>query len=139
MKSTIKAAVIGIPFGLPGAAVSIGVDLQRDVDKMGYIKFAGPLSNFILGFIFVIGSFFVPLELFILKMGLIQGGTLNFVLGAFNLIPKEVKGFALDGKYIISWRRQLYFGLLICFIIGYLIAYTLINNYQTQYYEWLYA
>ena len=72
-------------------------------------------------------------------MGLVQGGMLNFVLGAFNLIPKEVKGFALDGKYIVSWRKQLYFGLLICFIAGYLIAYSLTNAYQTQYYEVLFG
>ena len=137
LKSTKKAAIIGVPFGLPGAAVSVGVDVQRDVDKMGWIKFAGPCSNLVLGLIFMIGSYFVPVATNWLRMGMIQGAQLNFVLGAFNMIPKEVKGFAMDGKYIISWKKNIYIALLLVLILGYVLAMMMVGSYQTEYYQYM--
>jgi Zn-dependent protease len=128
VSTTIKAIIIGLPFGLPGAAVSVGVDPAKDEDKMGWIKFAGPFSNMILGTIFLIVAIIIPIENLILKQSIMQGATLNYVLGAFNMVPKEIKGFALDGRYIIKWKKKLYFGLLLCFAIGMIVALTLLMS-----------
>ena len=123
VKATLKWALIGFPFGLPGAAVSIGVDPVKDEDKMGWIKIAGPFSNFVLGIIFIIVALIIPSDLaFDLHMIFAQASSLNFVLGAFNMIPREVKGFALDGKFIIKWNKPWYFTLLAGLVMGLVIA-----------------
>lgn len=120
VKLTVIALLIGIPIGLPGAAVSVGVDPDEDKDKMGAIKMAGPAMNLILGAICILAYAFIPLNFVILKTTFLQGAGLNFMLGGFNLIPKEFKGFAMDGKFIIKWKKGLYFGLLITIVIGYI-------------------
>jgi len=123
VKATLKWALIGFPFGLPGAAVSVGVDPVRDEDKMGWIKIAGPFSNFVLGVIFIILAFFIPSGSTInFQTIFVQASSLNFVLGAFNMIPREVKGFALDGKFIIKWNKILYFTLLAGLLLGFTVA-----------------
>lgn len=123
VKATLKWALIGFPFGLPGAAVSVGVDPANDEDKMGWIKIAGPFSNFVLGVIFMIIAFIIPNDSLInLEMIFVQASSLNFVLGIFNMIPREVKGFALDGKFIIKWNKPWYFTLLAGLLMGLIIA-----------------
>ena len=119
VKATLKWALIGFPFGLPGAAVSIGVDPVKDEDKMGWIKIAGPFSNFVLGIIFIIVALLIPSGSTINFQNIfVQASSLNFVLGAFNMIPREVKGFALDGKFIIKWNKPWYFTLLAGLLMG---------------------
>ncbi|MHA1510596.1 MAG: site-2 protease family protein [Promethearchaeota archaeon] len=123
VKATLKWALIGFPFGLPGAAVSVGVDPVKDEDKMGWIKLAGPFSNFILGVIFIILAFIIPSDSTInFQTIFVQASSLNFVLGAFNMIPREVKGFALDGKFIIKWNKIWYFTLLAGLLLGFAAA-----------------
>lgn len=122
IKTTIRSALIGIPIALPGAAVSVGVDPDDDKDKMGAIKIAGPASNFILGLLFIIVSLLLPVSLSTLKMILLQGGSLNCVLGTFNMFPGEFKGFALDGKYIKKWKPGYYFGLLVLLVSGLVVS-----------------
>jgi Zn-dependent protease len=129
-QSTKKAAIIGFPLGLPGAAVSIGVDPTTDKDKMGWIKMAGPSSNLIFGTILLVVGYFIPASLPILRVYLLQGASLNFVLGAFNLIPISVKGFALDGENIIKWNKGIYIMLLAFAIFGILIAMSLVTQAQ---------
>ncbi|QEE14544.1 site-2 protease family protein [Promethearchaeum syntrophicum] len=132
VKATLKWALIGFPFGLPGAAVSVGVDPVKDEDKMGWIKIAGPFSNFVLGVIFIILAFFIPSGSIIdLKAIFVQASSLNFVLGAFNMIPREVKGFALDGKFIIKWNKPWYFTLLAGLILGFATAIFYSNSVNT--------
>lgn len=135
VKATLKWALIGLPFGLPGAAVSIGVDPEKDKNEMGAIKIAGPLSNFILGLIFMIIAFILPIDPYIsIKMIVIQASSLNFVLGSFNMIPREVKGFALDGKFILQWNKPWYFTLLVALLSGFVIAIVLSNSLTAQLY-----
>ena len=123
VKATFKWALIGFPFGLPGAAVSVGVDPENDRDKMGWIKIAGPFSNFVLGVIFMIIAFIIPSDSLInLEMIFVQASSLNFVLGIFNMIPREVKGFALDGKFIVKWNKPWYFTLLAGLLLGLIIV-----------------
>jgi Zn-dependent protease/pSer/pThr/pTyr-binding forkhead associated (FHA) protein len=128
IKMTKKAAAIGLPFGLPGAAVSIGVDPVNDKDKMGWIKTMGPSANFFLGLIFLIVSLIIPNSLLTVKTFLAEGSTLNFLLGIFNLMPFAVKGFALDGEFIIKWKKLIYFSLLALSIIGILISVSITQN-----------
>lgn len=128
VKATLKWALIGFPFGLPGAAVSVGVDPENDKDKMGWIKIAGPFSNFVLGVIFIIIALIIPKNFTInLHMIFAQASSLNFVLGIFNMIPREVKGFALDGKFIIKWNKILYFILFAGLLTGLIIAINFAN------------
>jgi len=122
MRLTRLAALIGVPIGLPGAAVSVGIDAEKDVDHMGSIKMAGPLANLGLGMILAILSVIFPPSLASLQVLFMQGAGMNFMLGLFNMIPKEFKGFALDGKYIFKWKKSLYFGMFLGLLAGYIVA-----------------
>ncbi|UYP45892.1 hypothetical protein NEF87_002177 [Candidatus Lokiarchaeum ossiferum] len=130
MKTTLRSAIIGIPIALPGAAVSVGVDPDDDKDKMGAIKIAGPASNFILGLVFILISLILPGSLSTLKMIFLQGGSLNCVLGTFNMFPGEFKGFALDGKYIKKWKPKYYFILLVLLLLGLVVSILLSSTGQ---------
>lgn len=124
VKITALAALIGFPIALPGAAVSLGVDPQADTDKMGAIKTAGPLSNLIFGIICLIGGIILSITTESVVSGwILQGAVFNFTLGLFNMIPKEFGAFALDGKFIFSWKRQLYFTLLLLLLTGYVVTF----------------
>jgi Zn-dependent protease len=141
-RSTIIATILGLPFGLPGAAVSIGLDPTQDRKAMGFIKMAGPLSNLILGAILIGVSVLVPIQsetLYFIKLGIIQAATLNLVLGIFNMIPIAVRGFALDGEYIVKWNKLLYFALVLLMIGCFVGVFFLIKIYDAQYYEYLQA
>jgi Zn-dependent protease len=129
MKATKKAAIIGFPFGLPGAAISVGVDPDRDKDKMGWIKTAGPTSNAILGIVFLIVGYFLRTVMQPVALILMQGASLNFLLGAFNLIPLRVKGFELDGGYISRWNKTLYISLFVLMTFGIFLAMLLTSNF----------
>jgi Zn-dependent protease len=128
VKSTIKAAKIGIPMGLPGAAISVGVDPVKDRDKMGWIKFAGPTSNLVFGLVLLLLGYLVPTSIMMLKLYVLQGASLNFVLGAFNMIPIAIKGFALDGEYIVKWKKGLYFTLFSLLIFLLFVAMIIYQN-----------
>ncbi len=140
VKATKRAAYIGIPFGLPGAAVSVGVDPEKDNDDMGKIKVAGPSSNLIFGVLIFIITLLIPGNsnaAFKFKIYLVQGASLNFVLGAFNLIPIKVKGYALDGENIIKWNKKLYLILAILLILGIVGTILFTNNIYNEYNIWL--
>ncbi|MHA1718234.1 MAG: site-2 protease family protein [Promethearchaeota archaeon] len=133
VKATLKWALIGFPFGLPGAAVSVGLDPNKNKDEMGWIKIAGPFANFVLGLVFILIAIVIPNNSSIsLKMIFTQASSLNFVLGAFNMIPREVKGFALDGKFIISWNKPWYFTLLTGLLLGLVITIFFSNSLSSQ-------
>ncbi|MHA1585073.1 MAG: M50 family metallopeptidase, partial [Promethearchaeota archaeon] len=123
VKFTLIAAIIGIPLGLPGAAVSLGLDPAENEDDMGAIKMAGPLSNLIFGFLCMIVGFILPVSsLPLIKQWVLQAAVYNFTLGLFNMIPKEFGSFALDGKFIYSWRRPYFIVLLLFLAICYAIT-----------------
>ena len=123
VKITGIAALIGFPIALPGAAVSLGVDPQTDTDKMGAIKTAGPMSNLIFGIICLIGGIILSLtDNATVTQWFLQGAVFNFTLGLFNMIPKEFGSFALDGKFIVSWKRRLYFTLLALLLACYVVT-----------------
>ncbi|MCF2139334.1 MAG: FHA domain-containing protein [Candidatus Lokiarchaeota archaeon] len=119
VRLTLISAIVGIPFGLPGASISVGVDPQTDRNKMGAIKMAGPTVNLVIGLISTIIVVIIPSSSTMLKTIFLQSAGINFMLGGFNMIPKEFQGFAMDGNYIISWRKSLYFFLVSAFILGY--------------------
>jgi Zn-dependent protease len=121
LKITTIAAVIGLPFALPGAAVSLGINPDKDQDQMGKIKIAGPLSNLIFGAVCLVVGIILPNSLLIQSL-FYQGATFNFSLGLFNMMPKEFGTFALDGKFIFTWKKPLFFILLAGLIGGYVIC-----------------
>ncbi len=119
VRLTLIALLLGVPIGLPGAAVSVGIDPDTDKNKMGAIKTAGPAMNLIFGALCLSASLLIPPSMDLLKTVFLQGAGLNFMLGAFNMIPKEFKGFAMDGKFIIKWKKGLYIALVSALLLGY--------------------
>ncbi|TFG01140.1 MAG: hypothetical protein EU541_00020 [Promethearchaeota archaeon] len=100
---------------LPGAVVVLGLDT---IDKRtGLTKAAGPFINLVYGIILLTASFFIPVFPVNYFIGI--SASINFMLGAFNLIPLGI----LDGKAIFQWRKSVYFILMSIMIV------LLITNY----------
>jgi Zn-dependent protease len=107
---------------LPGAVVVLG--LEKISRKTGLCKAAGPTINLIYGGGLFLISFLIPNFLFPLNYFLCIAANLNFMLGAFNMLPFGI----LDGQNIWKWKKKVYFSLmsslLILLIITLIILYT---------------
>ena len=99
---------------LPGAVVVLGLD---KVDRTtGLCKAAGPTINLVYGTILLIISFLIPTQLYPLNMFVGYAASLNYILGAFNMIPLGI----LDGQNIWKWNKKVYLlliGLLLILLI----------------------
>ncbi|MFX1571302.1 MAG: hypothetical protein ACFFB0_00995 [Promethearchaeota archaeon] len=99
---------------LPGAVVVLGLD---KVDRTtGLCKAAGPTINLVYGTILLIASFLIPTQLYPLNMFVGYAANLNYILGAFNMIPLGI----LDGQNIWKWNKKVYLlliGLLLILLI----------------------
>ena len=91
---------------LPGAVVVLG--LEKVSRKTGLCKAAGPSINLIYGAILILTSFIIPNSLFPLNYFLCIAANLNFMLGAFNMLPFGI----LDGQNIWKWNKRVYLSLM---------------------------
>lgn len=92
-------SLFGFIIAAPGAVLIRGV-VNRE--KNGRISIAGPITNIVLGFVFLV-------LLFLEGEGLLgyffsTGLTINALLGAFNMIPM----MPFDGAKVIAWNRRVY-------------------------------
>ena len=97
--------LINIPFpslALPGAVVVLG--LEKVSKKTGLCKAAGPSVNLVYGVILFIIAFFIPSSLNPLGYLFVLSAYLNFMLGAFNMLPIGI----LDGQNIWKWNKKVY-------------------------------
>ncbi len=86
----------GFIFAAPGAVMIKGIISQR---KHGHIALAGPLTNLILGFLFLLLA-----KLSFFPLIALEGMRINFLLGMFNLLPI----FGLDGTQVLAWDKKVY-------------------------------
>ena len=117
--STINSGIPSPTLALPGAVVVLGLDkISRET---GLCKAAGPTINLIYGIILLLISFIIPIWPLNYFIG--NAASLNFLLGAFNMIPVGI----LDGQNIFRWSKKVYFilagSLLTLLIINYTIIY----------------
>ncbi len=106
-------------FALPGAVVVLGLDtIDR---KTGLCKAAGPIINLIYGTILLIISFIIPI--YPINYFISISASINFMLGAFNLIPVGI----LDGQAILKWNKAVYI------LLASLMIVLLIGNYVLIY------
>jgi len=117
--STINSGIPSPTLALPGAVVVLGLDkVSRET---GLCKAAGPTVNLIYGIILLLISFIIPIWPLNYFIG--SAASLNFLLGAFNMIPVGI----LDGQNIFRWSKKVYFilagSLLTLLIINYTIIY----------------
>ncbi|WP_430505957.1 metalloprotease [Haloparvum sp. PAK95] len=98
----IMSALLGFIFAAPGAVHHRGRVTKRE---HGLIALAGPVTNVVLGVVFLpifaVGSLASsPLLLLIGARGI----AVNLFLAAFNMIPYG----PLDGKTIIAWSKPVW-------------------------------
>ncbi len=98
----------GFIFAAPGAVMISG---RITKEKNGKISMMGPLSNLIIAFIFLLLSFIITSNLFLLITN--YGVMINSWLALFNLIPF----WNFDGAKIFHWNKLVYFALVIIAII----------------------
>jgi len=111
---------------LPGAVVVLGLDkINR---KTGLCKAAGPTINLIYGSILLAVSFLIPSTLYPLNYFFALAAYLNYMLGAFNMIPLGI----LDGQNIFKWSKKVYFilmgSLILLLILTIALVYTPFGN-----------
>lgn len=98
---------------LPGAVVVLG--LEKVSKKTGLCKAAGPVVNLVYGIVLFIISFLIPI--YPLNFLFVISAYLNFMLGAFNMIPLGI----LDGQNILKWNKKVYI-LLATSLVSFLIV-----------------
>jgi Zn-dependent protease len=91
------AVFIGFIFAAPGAVMISGMITRKE---NGIISAAGPLTNYVLGIIFLSLGIFYPQLTLVTSIGFF----INMWLGLFNMIPFG----NLDGSKILSWNRYVW-------------------------------
>jgi Zn-dependent protease len=104
------AVLVGFIFAAPGAVMISGMITRKE---NGIISLAGPLTNYLLGMIFLALSFFYPVWSIVWYTGF----SINIWIGLFNLIPFG----NFDGIKILHWNRTIWilmvmFGVFFVFI-----------------------
>tara|TARA_Y100000310_G_scaffold315042_1_gene365145 strand:- start:806 stop:1462 length:657 start_codon:yes stop_codon:yes gene_type:complete len=94
------AALAGFIFAAPGAVMIAGHITRKE---NGIISAAGPLTNYVLGLLFLGLMFMSPGSPIMVSVGLI-GFQINFWLGLFNMIPF----MNFDGKKIWDWNNYVW-------------------------------
>jgi len=97
----ILLSFFGFIIAAPGA-VYIRGNITKE--KNGKISITGPVTNIILGVLFLILLFALRPE-GIFKAFLGFGLTINSLLAAFNMIP----AVPFDGSKVIAWNKKVYF------------------------------
>lgn len=97
------AILVGFIFAAPGAVMISGMITRKE---NGIISAAGPLTNYILGIIFLALVFAIPQLSFIWRIGFF----INIWLGLFNMIPFG----NFDGIKIFRWKPVVW-GLMVAF------------------------
>ncbi len=96
----IAFSFFGFILAAPGAVYIRG---NINKEKNGKISIAGPLTNLVLGFLFLIFLLILNSE-GILRLFLEFGLTINSLLAAFNMIPV----LPFDGAKVFAWNKKVY-------------------------------
>ena len=111
MMALILSITLGVVFAAPGAVMIQG---HITKDQNGKISAAGPLTNWVVGAIFLAGSFALSLLNFSLGSFILAFVSfVNLFIGGFNLLPCG----PLDGYKIFSWNTT-YYLFMVALIIG---------------------
>ena len=95
----LMMSFFGFIFAAPGAVVIRGYLTKR---KYGYISMAGPLTNIILGALFLLTAMFVPMQMIMTVC--VVGMKINFWLALFNMLPFPM----FDGAKVLHWNKIVY-------------------------------
>jgi len=96
----IAFSFFGFILAAPGAVYIRG---NINKEKNGKISVAGPLTNLVLGFLFLIFLLILNPE-GIFRLFLKFGLTINSLLAAFNMIPV----LPFDGAKVLAWNKKIY-------------------------------
>jgi len=88
----------------PGAVMVLG---NPTIRQNGIISVAGPVVNLIIAILSIILMFFVEPVSFFSNLLFITAWV-NVILGIFNMLPFWI----LDGKKVIEWSKEVYFGVM---------------------------
>ncbi|MFX1236817.1 MAG: hypothetical protein ACFE8P_03755 [Promethearchaeota archaeon] len=127
--SFLDSSIPAPTFALPGAVVVLGLD--KISKETGRCKAAGPSVNLVYGIILLVIALFLPI--YPLNLFIASAASINFMLGAFNMIPLGI----LDGQNIFRWNKTVYFSLLISLITLLAITYIMVYVPNLQELLWI--
>lgn len=105
------AVLIGFIFAAPGAVMISGMITRKE---NGIISIAGPLTNYVLGMIFLGLTILFPTLSFIFAIGF----KINMWLGLFNMIPfGNLDGYKIFQWNIVAWIAMVVFGGFFVFVV----------------------
>ena len=105
----LLTSFLGIVFAAPGAVfISGNVNIERN----GRISAAGPITNLILAFIFLIMQFFTVSGTFLEQIAS-YGFIVNSWLALFNMIPF----WNFDGKKVFYWNKTVYLTIVVIAVV----------------------
>ena len=93
------AALVGFIFAAPGAVMISGMITRKE---NGIISLVGPLTNYVLGIIFLLLQS-LPVN-FLFSFAFSIGFSVNMWLGLFNMIPFG----PLDGVKVLNWNKVIW-------------------------------
>lgn len=97
----VAFSFFGFIIAAPGAVFMSGRRITKE--KNGKVSLAGPMTNVILAFVFLIPVLFFKPE-GLLKVFFNYGLTINALLALFNLIPAG----PFDGKKVWDWNKPIH-------------------------------
>jgi len=114
------SSFIGFLFAAPGAVYIYGFPTK---EENGKISMAGPLTNIIAGFVFLLIAWFASLwNIRLISYILLYVANLNFFLALFNTLPIG----PMDGLKIIRWNVGVFILLLILSVLGLISTYWIV-------------
>jgi len=108
----LLSITVGIVYAVPGAVYISG---QLTKEQNGKISLAGPLSNIVLAWMFLL---LLP-GTGIWRIISVTGSTVNAMFAIFNLLPFGI----LDGKKVFVWDRKIYLITMITAILTMFMVY----------------
>ncbi len=109
---SLFSIVLPIKIIAPGVVLSSG---EYRLDTAGRISMAGPLTNILIGGIFLVFSSFMPIDWIVVVF--LLASRFSFDMALFNMLPFYV----LDGAKVLRWNQSIFILIFSLSVIAWLL------------------
>lgn len=109
---SLFSIILPIKIIAPGVVLSSG---EYRLDTAGRISMAGPLTNILIGGIFLVFSSFMPIDWIVVVF--LLASRFSFDMALFNMLPFYV----LDGAKVLRWNQSIFILIFSLSVIAWLL------------------